>query len=81
VMNDDVMNLHKKVVKYLAEIKVVPSAEIPAGAHDDSLAREAMKEMGLSSPVARMKAVPLAKGYPLVQDPKRIEEYAALFKM
>jgi NitT/TauT family transport system substrate-binding protein len=81
VMNDDVMNLHKKVVKYLAEIKVVPSAEIPAGAHDDSLAREAMKEMGLSSPVARMKAVPLAKGYSLVQDPKRIEEYAALFKM
>lgn len=81
VMNNDVMNLHKKVVNYLAEIKVVPSNVIPSGAHDDSLAQLAMKEMGVSSPVSRMKAVPLEQGYPLVQDPKRIQEYVALFKM
>jgi hypothetical protein len=80
-MNNDVMNLHKKVVNYLAEIKVVPQNVIPDGAHDDSIAREAMKEMGVSSPVARMKAVGLNVGYPLVQDPTRIQEYVSLFKL
>jgi NitT/TauT family transport system substrate-binding protein len=81
VMNDAVMNLHKKVVNYLAEIKVVPNNEIPSGAHDDSIAREAMKELGVTSPVARMKAVALEVGYPLVQDPKRIKEYVELFRL
>ena len=28
----------------------------------------------------RIKAVPLEKGWPLVQDPKRIDEYVQLFK-
>ena len=79
-MNDDVMKLHKKGVNYLAEIKVVPNNVIPEGAHDDSIAREAMKEMGVSSPVARLKAVDINVGYPLVQDAKRIQEYVALFK-
>ena len=81
VMNNDVMNLHKKVVNYLAEIKVVPNNVIPTGAHDDGLAREAMKEMGVTSPVARMKAVGLDVGYPLVQDKKRIAEYIELFRL
>lgn len=80
VMNEDVMNLHKKVVKYLADIKVVPSDTLLPGAHDDSIARDAMKEMGLTSPVATIKAVPIDIGYPLLQDAKRIAEYVNLFQ-
>jgi NitT/TauT family transport system substrate-binding protein len=81
VMNNGIMDLHKKVVKYLAEIKVVASDTILPGAHDDSVAREAMKELGVTSPVTRIKAVPLEKGYPLVQDAKRIQEYVELFRI
>jgi NitT/TauT family transport system substrate-binding protein len=81
IMNDDVMALQTKVAKYLAEIKVTPSEKILPGAHDDSIAREAMKEMNVTSPVARIKAVPLEQGYPLVQDAKRIQEYVELFRM
>lgn len=81
VMNDDIMALHKRVVKYLNEIKVVPSDQILPGAHDDSIAREAMKELKVKSPVARVKAVPIEKGYPLVQDAKRIQEYVELFRI
>jgi NitT/TauT family transport system substrate-binding protein len=81
VMNDDIMALHTKVAKYLAEIKVTPSDKILPGAHDDSIAREAMKEMKVTSPVARIKAVPLEQGYPLVQDAKRIQEYVELFRI
>lgn len=81
VFDEDIMKLHDKVVKYLAEIKVVPSPSLLPGAHDDSIAREALKEMGLTSPVARIKAVPVETGYPLLQDPKKLEEYVSLFKI
>jgi hypothetical protein len=40
-----------------------------------------MKEMKVSSPLIRIKAVPLEQGYPLVNDTKRIEEYVNLFKI
>ena len=81
VINDKIIGLHKNVVDYLAEIKVVPSSTIPDGAYDDSLAREAMKEMNLTSPVALIRAVSLDVAYPLLQDPKRMQEYINLFKV
>jgi hypothetical protein len=69
------------VVEYLAQEKVIPSSELLPGAIDDSLARDAMKEMNVNSPLVRLKAVPLEKGYPLHNDAKRVEEYVALFKI
>ena len=60
---------------------MVPGDKLLPGAIDDSLAREAMKEMKVSSPLIRIKAVPLEKGYPLLHDTKRIDEYVNLFKM
>ncbi len=79
VWNDAVTDLQKRVLEFLAQDKVVPSAQLLPGAIDDSLARQAMKEMGLSSPLVRLKAVPIEKGYPLLQDPKQVEKYAELF--
>jgi NitT/TauT family transport system substrate-binding protein len=81
VWNDEVRALQKRVLEYLAQEKIIPSSELLPGAIDDSLAREAMKDMKVSSPLIRLKAVPLEKGFPLVQDPKRIDEYAELFKI
>jgi len=31
--------------------------------------------------LVRLKAVPIEKGYSLYSDPKRVEEYVALFKI
>lgn len=81
VWNDDVRALQKRVIEYLAQEKIIPSNELLPGAVDDSRAREAMKEMKVSSPLVRLKAVPLEQGYPLHNDPKRIEEYVNLFKI
>jgi NitT/TauT family transport system substrate-binding protein len=81
VWNDEVWHLHEIVLGYLAENKIIPQAELYEGAVDDSLAREAMKEMGVESPLIRLKAVELEKGWPLVQDPARIEEYVELFNL
>jgi len=81
VWNDDIWALHRRVLDYLAREKIIPSSQLLPGAVDDSLAREAMKEMNVSSPLVRLKAVPLEKGYPLVNDAKRVEEYAELFKL
>ena len=80
VWNDDIWALHRRVLDYLAREKIIPSNQLLPGAVDDSLARQAMKEMNVSSPLVRLKAVPLEQGYPLVNDAKRVEEYAALFK-
>src|SRR5262249_39570130 len=79
--NDDVRALQKKVIEYLAQEKIISFKELLPGAVDDSLAREAMKKMKVSSPLVRLKAVPLEQGYPLHNDPKRIEEYVNLFKI
>ncbi|MEA2925726.1 MAG: sulfonate transport system substrate-binding protein [Alphaproteobacteria bacterium] len=81
VWNDEVHALQKRVLEYLAQEKIIPSSELLPGAIDDSLARQAMKEMNVSSPLVRLKAIPIEQGYPLFQDPKKIEEYAALFKI
>lgn len=81
VWNDEIWALHKRVLDYLAREKITPSAELLPGAVDDSMARQAMKEMNVTSPLVRIKAVPLDKGYPLVHDPKRIDEYVELFKL
>jgi NitT/TauT family transport system substrate-binding protein len=81
VWNDDVRALQKRVVQYLAEEKIVPSSELLPGAVDDSIARQAMKEMNVTSPLVRLKAVPLEKGFPIYKDPKRVEEYQNLFKL
>jgi NitT/TauT family transport system substrate-binding protein len=81
VWNDDVRALQKRVVEYLAQEKVIPASQLLPGAVDDSLAREAMKEMNVTSPLVRLKAVPIEKGYSLYSDPKRVEEYVALFKI
>ncbi|MEX2129602.1 MAG: ABC transporter substrate-binding protein [Xanthobacteraceae bacterium] len=81
VWNDDVRALQKRVIDYLAQEKVIPSNELLPGAIDDSMAREAMKEMNVTSPLTRIKAVPIEKGFPLVNDPKRIAEYVDLFKL
>jgi NitT/TauT family transport system substrate-binding protein len=80
VWNDAVTELQSRVLQFLAANKVIPSATLLDGAIDDSLAREAMKEMGVSSPLVTIPAVPLDVGYPLVQDPAKVEEYAALFQ-
>ena len=37
--------------------------------------------MNVTSPLIRLKAVPIEQGYPLVNDPKRVEEYVELFKI
>ena len=79
VWNDDVRALQARVLSFLAENKVIPSATLLPDAIDDSLAREAMAEMKVSSPLVRLKAVPLDKGYPLVQDPSQVAKYAELF--
>jgi len=81
VWNDDVRKLQAVVLDYLAKNKIIPSAQLLPGAIDDSLARQAMQEMGVKSPLITLKAVPLETGYPLVQDPKRVDEYVALFKL
>jgi NitT/TauT family transport system substrate-binding protein len=81
VWNDDVHKLQEVVRDYLAKNKIIPHKELLPGAIDDSLAREAMKEMNVTSPLITLKAVPIEKGYPLVNDPKKIEEYAELFKL
>lgn len=79
VWNDEVRALQSRVLDFLAENKVIPSAKLLPDAIDDSLAREAMREMKVSSPLVRLKAVPLEKGYPLVQEPSQVEKYAELF--
>jgi hypothetical protein len=81
VWNEDVHALQKRVIDYLAQEKVIPSNALLPGAIDDSLAREAMKEMSVTSPLTRLKAVPIEKGFPLVNDTKRVAEYADLFKI
>ena len=79
VWNDEVHKLQEVVREYLANNKIIPHKELLPGAIDDSLARQAMKEMDVESPLITLKAVPLEKGYPLIQDAKRIEEYVELF--
>ena len=79
VWNDEVHKLQDIVRDYLAKNKIIPHKELLPGAIDDSLAWQAMKEMEVESPLITLKAVPLEKGYPLIQDPKRIEEYVELF--
>lgn len=79
VFNDDVRKLWNTVLKHLHKEKIVPAGELLPGAIDDSLAREAMKEMTVSSPLVRVKAVPLETGYPLLMAGKT-EAYAELFK-
>lgn len=79
VWNDEVTALQARVLDFLAENKVVPSSKLLPGAIDDSLARQAMAELKVSSPLVRLKAVPLDKGYPLVQDAKLVDKYAELF--
>jgi hypothetical protein len=81
VWNDEIWALHRRILDYLAREKIIPSNQLLPGAVDDSMARQAMKEMNVTSPLIRIKAVPLDQGYPLVNDPKRIEEYANLFKL
>ena len=81
VWNDDIYALHKRILDYLAREKITPSNQLLPGAIDDSMAREAMKEMKVTSPLVRIKAVPLDQGYPLLNDPKRIEDYVNLFKL
>ena len=79
VWNDEVHHLQEIVRDYLAKNKIIPHKELLPGAIDDSLAREAMKEMGVESPLITLKAVPMEQGYPLVQDANRVEDYVALF--
>ena len=79
VWNDEVHKLQDIVRDYLAKNKIIPHKELLPGAIDDSLAWQAMKEMEVESPLITLKAVPLEKGYPLIQDAKRIEEYVELF--
>ncbi len=81
VWNDDVRKLQEVVRDYLAKNKIIPHKELLPGAIDNSLAREAMKEMNVTSPLITLKAVPIDKGYPLLNDPKKIEEYVELFKL
>jgi NitT/TauT family transport system substrate-binding protein len=81
VWNDDVWALQHRVLDYLAREKIIPSSQLLPGAVDDSIARQAMQEMNVASPLARIKAVPLEQGYPLVNDTKRVEEYVNLFKL
>lgn len=79
VWNDDVRKVQADVLEFLAANKVIPSSTLLPDAIDDSLAREAMKEMGVSSPLVALKAVPIDKGFPLLGDKGRIEDYVALF--
>lgn len=81
VWNDEVRALQKRVLDYLAQEKIIPSNELLPNAIDDSMARQAMKEMNVTSPLIRIKAVPIEQGFPLVNDEKRIDEYVNLFKL
>jgi NitT/TauT family transport system substrate-binding protein len=81
VWNDEVRVLQKRVLDYLAQEKIIPSSQLLPGAIDDSIARQAMKEMNVSSPLVRIKAVTIEQGFPLLNDTKRIEEYVNLFKL
>lgn len=81
VWNDDVHRLQEIVRDYLAKNKIIPHKELLPGAIDDSLARQAMAEMGVKSPLITLKAVPLEQGYPLVNDPKKVEDYVELFRL
>jgi NitT/TauT family transport system substrate-binding protein len=81
VWNDNIHALHQRIVDYLAREKMVPADKLLPNAIDDSLAREAMKEMKVPSPLVRIKAVELDKGYPLLNDTKRIDDYVNLFKL
>lgn len=81
VWNDEVNKLQDIVRGYLADNKIIPHKELLPGAIDDSLARQAMKEMNVTSPLTVLKAVELEKGYPLVTDPKKIEDYVDLFRL
>lgn len=60
VMNDRVRELMKDATAFLYKIKRVPAPELRAGAIDDSVAREILKEKGLQSPVATVYAQPLS---------------------
>lgn len=80
VMNKEIAELHKKIAKYLYDIKVVPGPKLLPGAHDDTLARDVLKELHLTPPIARVKAVPIGEGYPLFLDPNKIKAYENLFK-
>ena len=80
VWNDEIRAHNDNTVKYLKRIKSIPEDKSLPGAIDDTLARQAMKEMGVSSPLCRLKAVPLDKAYPLLTSGK-IEEYANLFNI
>ncbi len=81
VWNDDIHKLQDVVRDYLFKNKIIPHKELLPNAIDDSLARQAMKEMSVNSPLITLKAVPIEKGYPLVNDPKKIKEYADLFRL
>ena len=81
VWNDEIHKLQDIVRDYLYKYKIIPQKELLPGAIDDSLARQAMKEVGVTSPLIVLKAVPLEVGYPLVNDPKRIEDYTNLFRL
>ena len=81
VWNDEIHKLQEVVRDYLYKNKIIPQKDLLPGAIDDSLARQAMKEVGVTSPLIVLKAVPLETGYPLVQDPKRIEDYVNLFRL
>jgi len=79
VWNDTITALQVGVLDFLAANKVVPSNKLFDGAIDDSLARAAMSELHVSSPLITLRAVPLDVGYPLVQDPSSLNKYVKLF--
>ena len=81
VWNDEIHQLQDVVRDYLAKYKIIPHKALLPGAIDDSLARQAMKEAGVKSPLITLKAVPLDKGYPLLLDTKRMEDYIDLFRL
>lgn len=78
VGSQEVQDLHKEVCRFLNEQKIVPQPEPLPNAWDYSLAQEAMDELGVSSPLVELPAVPREKGYPLYRE-GRTEEYVDLF--
>ena len=74
--------LQKRVIDYLAQEKIIPSNELLPGAIDDSLAREAMKEMNVVVAARRgSRRCRSRRAIPSSTTPKRIEEYVDLFKL
>lgn len=58
VFDDEVLNLMLKGYKFLHELKVVTSPDMPQNAYNDAPTRQALKELGLTGSAGQIKGRP-----------------------